>query len=53
MGWMEQATSASLDLLIELYHLLLLPISFEKTAFKDVQMKMYWKESTQIHMINQ
>ena len=35
---------ASLDLLIELCHLSLLPITSEKTVFKDVQMKMYWEE---------
>ena len=48
---MGQATlfeSASLDLLIELYHLPLL-ITYEKTAIKDVKMKMYWKESAKMH----
>ena len=47
---------ASLDLLIELCHLSLLPITSEKTVFKDVQMKMYWEElihKNSHHVINQ
>ena len=27
----------------------ILPITSEKTAFTDVQMKMYWKESEKVH----
>ena len=51
--------SASLGLLIELCHLSLLPITSEKTVFKDVQMKMCWEELIHknshhvINMINQ